>query len=182
MHAAARDLIAAAKKQPQLTAAVAAAKKQPKLVAGALAVGLVWLLSQSQRPPAVPAVGVCWIRTGLNASNAARDLSAVAVAAATLRRYDPSVPRCLFADIDQETTSATLDALAKQLGEKPNLVLLVLAAPRLPNKRLAAVFAAVDEAAGHRFAAATSRLLALAAPPFGATLFLDDDALPCAPV
>ena len=161
-------------------------KKQPKLVVGALALvaGVIWLLGQSAGGAgaggAAGDIGICWLRTGINASNAAHELSAVAVAAATLRHYDSSMARCLYVDIDAEKTRSVLDALAKRLDEKPNLVPRVLPAPRLPAKRLAAAIAAFDEDAGRRLASRASRILAMAAPPFGSTLFLDDDALPCA--
>ena len=160
-------------------------KKQPRLVVGALALvaGVIWLAGQSAGGAgaggAAGGIGVCWLRTGINASNA-HELSAVAVAAATLRRYDPSLDRCLYVDIDADTARNALDALAKQLGEKPDLVPRVLPAPKLPAKRLAAAIAAFDEDAGRRLASRASRILAMAAPPFGSTLFLDDDALPCA--
>jgi len=161
-------------------------KKQPKLVVGALALvaGVIWLAGQSASGAgagtAAGDVGVCWLRTGINVSNALHELSAVAVAAATLRRYDASMARCLYVDIDAEKTRSVLDALAKRLGEKPNLVPRVLPAPRLPAKRLAPAIAAFDEDAGRRITSRASRILAMAAPPFGATLFLDDDSLACA--
>ena len=123
-------------------------------------------------------VGVCWLRTGINASNA-HELSAVAVAAATLRRYDASMARCLYVDIDADTARNALDTLAKRLGEKRDLVPRVLPAPKLPAKRLAAL-ATADKDARRRITSRASRILAMASPPFDSTLFLDDDSLPCA--
>ena len=182
MRAVARALVARTKSN------VEPLNKQPKLVVGALALvaGVLWLAGQStggaRAGGAAGDIGICWLRTGINSSNAAHELSAVAVAAATLRRYDASMARCLYVDIDTEKTRSVLDALAKRLGEKPDLVPRVLPAPRLPAKRLAAAIAAFDEEAGRRLASRASRILAMAAPPFGSTLFLDDDALPSAPV
>ena len=181
MRAVARALVARTKSNVEPIY-----KKQPKLVVGALAlvVGVIWLAGQSASGAgaggAAGDIGVCWLRTGINATNAAHELSAVAVAAATLRRYDASTARCLYVDIDAEKTRSVLDSLAKRLGEKPDLVPRVLPAPRLPAKRLAAAIAAFDEEAGRRITSRASRILAMAAPPFGSTLFLDDDALPCA--
>jgi hypothetical protein len=179
MRAVARALVARTKSNVEPIY-----KKQPRLVVGALALvaGVIWLAGQSAGGAgaggAAGDIGICWLRTGINA-NASHELSAVAVAAATLRRYDPSLARCLYVDIDAEKTRTVLDALAKQLGEKPNLVPRVLPAPKLPAKRLAAL-ATADEGATRRITSRASRILAMAAPPFGATLFLDDDALPCA--
>ena len=65
-------------------------KKQPKLVVGALALvaGVIWLAGQSAGGAgaggAAGDIGICWLRTGINASNAAHELSAVAVAAVVL--------------------------------------------------------------------------------------------------
>ena len=181
MRAVARALVARTKSNVEPIY-----KKQPKLVVGALALvaGIIWLAGRSAGGAgaggAAGDIGVCWLRTGINSSNAAHELSAVAVAAATLRRYDASTARCLYVDIDAEKTRSVLDSLAKRLGEKPDLVPRVLPAPRLPAKRLAAAIAAFDEEAGRRITSRASRILAMAAPPFGSTLFLDDDALPCA--
>ena len=181
MRAVARALVARTKSNVEPIY-----KKQPKLVVGALALvaGVIWLAGRSAGGAgaggAAGDIGICWLRTGINASNAAHELSAVAVAAATLRRYDASTARCLYVDIDAEKTRSVLDSLAKRLGEKPDLVRRVLPAPRLPAKRLAAAIAAFDEEAGRRITSRASRILAMAAPPFGSTLFLDDDALPCA--
>jgi hypothetical protein len=182
MRAVARALVARTKSNVEPIY-----KKQPKLVVGALALvaGVIWLAGQSAggagAGTAAGDIGVCWLRTGINASNAANELSAVAVAAATLRRYDASLARCLYVDIDAEQTRSVLDALAKRLGEKPDLVSRVLPAPRLQAKRLAAL-ATADEGARRRVTSRASRILAMASPPFGSTLFLDDDALPSAPV
>ena len=180
MRAVARALVARTKSNVEPIY-----KKQPKLVVGALALvaGVVWLAGQSAgggagAGTAAGDIGVCWLRTGINAST--HELSAVAVAAATLRRYDASLARCLYVDIDAEKTRTVLDALAKRLGEKPDLIPRVLPAPKLPAKRLAAAIAAFDEEAGRRLTSRASRILAMASPPFGSTLFLDDDALPCA--
>ena len=181
MRAVARALVARTKSNVEPIY-----KKQPKLVVGALALvaGIIWLAGRSAGGAgaggAAGDIGICWLRTGINASNAAHELSAVAVAAATLRRYDASTARCLYVDIDAEKTRSVLDSLAKRLGEKPDLVPRVLPAPRLPAKRLAAAIAAFDEEAGRRITSRASRILAMAAPPFDSTLFLDDDALPCA--
>ena len=181
MRAVARALVARTKSNVEPIY-----KKQPKLVVGALALvaGIIWLAGRSAGGAgaggAAGDIGICWLRTGINASNAAHELSAVAVAAATLRRYDASTARCLYVDIDAEKTRSVLDSLAKRLGEKPDLVPRVLPAPKLPAKRLAAAIAAFDEEAGRRITSRASRILAMAAPPFGSTLFLDDDALPCA--
>jgi hypothetical protein len=181
MRAVARALVARTKSNVEPIY-----KKQPKLVLGALALlaGVLWLAGQSAGGAgaggAAGDIGICWLRTGINASNAAHELSAVAVAAALLRRYDPTTARCLYVDIDAEKTRTVLDALAKRLSEKPDLIPRVLPAPRLPAKRLAPAIAAFDEDAGRRLASRASRILAMAAPPFGSTLFLDDDALPCA--
>ena len=127
MRAVARALVARTKSNVEPIY-----KKQPKLAVGALALvaGVIWLAGQSAGGAggsgAAGDIGICWLRTGINASNALHELSAVAVAAATLRRYDASMARCLYVDIDAEKTRSVLDALAKRLGEKPDLVPRVL--------------------------------------------------------
>ena len=108
MRAVARALVARTKSNVEPIY-----KKQPKLVVGALALvaGVLLLAGQSAggagAGTAAGDIGVCWLRTGINASNL-HELSAVAVAAATLRRYDPSLDRCLYADIDAEKTRSVV--------------------------------------------------------------------------
>ena len=117
MRAVARALVARTKSNVEPIY-----KKQPKLVVGALALvaGVLWLAGQSAgggagAGGAAGDIGICWLRTGINASNAAHGLSAVAVAAATLRRYDASMARCLYVDIDADTARNALDATHKSL-------------------------------------------------------------------
>ena len=173
MRAVARALVARTKSnvEPIYT-------KQPKLVVGALALvaGVIWLAGQSAggagAGTAAGDIGVCWLRTGINSSNAAHELSSVAVAAATLRRYDASWRAASTSTLTRKTRSA-LDALAKPWGEAD--LILVLLAPKPDQAPRGALATATRRGPGFPRAA----ILAMASSPFGSTPFLTT-ALPCA--
>ena len=157
--------------------------RAPGLVAALLA---AWVRSSD--------VGVCWTRNGLVDAPAAAlegKLSGVWLSATLLRRGSPTLPRCLITDAVASAAQATLDALSARVGEAPGLVDRVVAArawsPGVEGcghatrdaRKVVAAVGQLDAKAVGRFRSRASRLLGFLEPPFGTTLFVDDDTAFC---